>query len=72
MGKDLKIKHWKQWWLVQRQGYTIAQFLSHDAAVEYKAMQRSPFAAAEAGLGNEYVSQRKGRTIRQINVYPNW
>ncbi len=65
----MKITRFKQWYQVTFNGYTIAQFLSRSEAQAYIDIQRSPFHSQEAGLGNEYVSQRRGQTIRHINIY---
>ena len=63
----LKIKQFKRWLQVQRDGYTVAQFLSRKAAEEF-VRDASPFPCNQ--MGYETVNQRIGRVTGHLIIYP--
>ena len=65
----LKIKRFKHWYQVVRDGYTVAQFLHRTQAEEFIRDNREGCPSID--LGWEAVSRRRDYgTIRRINLYP--
>lgn len=64
-----RIKRFKNWWQIVKDGYTVTQFLSRTQAESFLDIC-SDFPAAQLNLGEERVSQKKGFSMRRISIYP--
>lgn len=64
----LKIRRFKQWFQVVRDGYTVAQFLHRRQAEDYISSAGN---FPSSGMGHEAVSRRRDYgTMRRITLYP--